>query len=77
MHRRRAVLALLLAVSGPVALAQQPTPGAVFTLEEVMIPMRDGARLQTVIMPPVGRTEPLPSMLSRTPYGVPSESPTV
>ncbi len=41
-----------------------------------MIPMRDGARLQTVIMHPVGRTEPLPIMLSRTPYGVPSESPT-
>ena len=76
MHHRRVILALLLALSGPVALAQQPKPGAVFTLEEVMIPMRDGARLQTVILHPVGRTEPLPIMLSRTPYGVPSEAPT-
>src|SRR3954463_9273978 len=55
--------------------AQQPT-GAIFTLEEVMIPMRDGSHLQTVIERPVGQTGPLPILLRRTPYGVPSESPT-
>lgn len=55
---------------------QQPAAGAIFALEEVMIPMRDGARLQTVIMHPVGRTEPLPIMFTRTPYGVPDASPT-
>ena len=74
MHHRIPHLALLL-LGVHVTRAQQPSPGPVFTLEEVMIPMRDGARLQTVIMHPAGRTEPLPIMLSRTPYGVPGASP--
>ena len=37
-----------------------------------MIPMRDGIRLQTVIITPAKRHGPLPIMLERTPYGVPS-----
>ena len=75
--RHRLLFLTVLAVMSPHASgAQQPVPGAVFTLEEVMIPVRDGAHLQTVIMRPVGRAEALPIMLSRTPYGVPSQSPT-
>ena len=66
--------ALLIAATAPIAHAQQSSP--IFTLEEVMIPMRDGARLQTVIMRPVGRTEALPILITRTPYGVPAQSPT-
>ena len=54
----------------------QQAAGPIFTLEEVMIPMRDGAHLQTVIERPVGQTGPLPILLRRTPYGVPSTSPT-
>ena len=50
--------------------------GPIFTLEEVMIPMRDGAHLQTVIERPTGQANPLPILLRRTPYGVPSQSPT-
>ena len=76
MRHPRPLLAALLILAVHSASAQQPTPGAVFTLEEVMIPVRDGVRLQTVIMRPVGRTEPLPIMLRRTPYGVPETSPT-
>ena len=38
---------------------------------EVMIPMRDGTHLQTVIFTPVAATAPLPILLTRTPYGVP------
>src|SRR5258708_13985866 len=75
MPLRRSLLAALTTVAASLAGAQQPAPAAVFTLEEIMIPMRDGARLQTVIMRPVGRTEALPIMFSRTPYGVPSTSP--
>ena len=41
-----------------------------------MIPMRDGARLQTVIERPVNQTGPLPILLRRTPYGVPTTAPT-
>lgn len=41
-----------------------------FQFKEVMIPMRDGVRLQTVIVTPEGQKEPLPILLQRTPYGV-------
>jgi uncharacterized protein len=46
-----------------------------FTFKEVMIPMRDGVHLQTVILTPVDQHGPLPILLERTPYGVPSEAP--
>ncbi|MEP7377023.1 MAG: CocE/NonD family hydrolase [Chitinophagaceae bacterium] len=35
----------------------------------VMIPMRDGVKLFTVILSPVGNTKPLPVLITRTPYG--------
>jgi uncharacterized protein len=41
--------------------------------QEVMIPMRDGVKLQTVILTPAKQSEPLPVMLERTPYGVPDK----
>jgi putative CocE/NonD family hydrolase len=57
--------------------AQQPAPSApppVFTFQEVMIPVRDGVHLQTVILTPLdhpGGGGPLPILFRRTPYGVP------
>jgi putative CocE/NonD family hydrolase len=59
---------LLLATNGS---AQQPPPQPAFTFQEVMIPVRDGVRLQTVILTPTDRAGPLPILLRRTPYGVP------
>ncbi len=44
--------------------------------EEVMLPVRDGVHLQTVIMRPANHPEPLPILLLRTPYGVPAAAPT-
>jgi putative CocE/NonD family hydrolase len=44
------------------------------TYREVMIPMRDGVRLQTVIVAPKHPRGPLPFLIDRTPYGVPAES---
>ena len=41
-----------------------------FTQREVMIPMRDGVKLQTVIFTPNQSSGPLPMLLKRTPYGV-------
>ena len=41
-----------------------------FSRTEVMIPMRDGVKLFTVILAPENSTQPLPIMLNRTPYGV-------
>lgn len=40
---------------------------------ETMIPMRDGIKLNTVIFTPKDQSEPLPFLLSRTPYGVSNE----
>jgi len=42
-------------------------PGADFERREVMIPMRDGIKLHTVLMIPKGATK-APIMLTRTPY---------
>ena len=52
-----------------------PAKKALFEYQEVMIPMRDGIRLQTVILRPVGVSAPLPILLTRTPYGVPAKAP--
>jgi hypothetical protein len=46
-----------------------------FRYQEVMIPMRDGVRLQTVVLTPAEMKEPLPMLLQRTPYGVPEKAP--
>jgi putative CocE/NonD family hydrolase len=68
-----AAVAMLLWADG--VQAQQSTEKPPFTFEEVMIPMRDGALLQTVILTPNNQKDPLPILFRRTPYGVPSRSP--
>ncbi len=45
-----------------------------YTFTEVMTPMRDGVRLQTVILAPRDAGEPLPILLRRSPYGVPAKA---
>lgn len=55
--------------------AQQSAAQPAFTFKEVMIPMRDGARLQTVILAPSNQKGPLPILFRRTPYGVPGRPP--
>ncbi|MFY9742826.1 MAG: CocE/NonD family hydrolase [Candidatus Sulfotelmatobacter sp.] len=69
---------VLLFVSGAAQTPQQSTPQAkpIFTLQEVMVPVRDGIRLQTVILTPVNQHGPLPILFRRTPYGVPEKAPT-
>lgn len=41
-----------------------------FKRTEMMIPMRDGTKLFTVVLAPENQTEPLPILMDRTPYGV-------
>ena len=41
-----------------------------FSKTESMIPMRDGIKLHTEIFVPKNSREPLPFLLTRTPYGV-------
>jgi len=77
------VLGLVALAALAVPLAQAPAQqiiapvpiAAAFTFEEVMIPMRDGTRLQTVILRPTNKPGKLPILLQRTPYGVPAKAP--
>ena len=55
--------------------AQQAPAKPLFNLKEVMIPVRDGVHLQTVILTPVDQSGPLPILFRRTPYGVPEKPP--
>src|SRR5712691_9661949 len=68
----RVSLVLLAAVFASTARAQQPAPPAAdsdYATSDVMIPMRDGVRLHTVIVTPKNATAPLPILMERTPYG--------
>jgi hypothetical protein len=70
---RLAVATLLVAASS--GNAQQPASVAdQFDHQTVMIPMRDGVRLNTEIFTPKGATAPLPILFRRTPYGVGANS---
>jgi putative CocE/NonD family hydrolase len=60
-----------LALSACFALADD------FTKREVMIPMRDGVKLHTVIFRPVDSPATLPILFERTPYGAPNEERTL
>jgi len=74
----RFVLPVLISISAIAQqnpAPQQPAPKPLFKLEEVMIPVRDGVHLQTVILIPVDQTAPLPILFRRTPYGVPDKPP--
>ena len=50
--------------------AQTDEPSIQLNFQEVMIPMRDGVRLQTVVLSPKNPKGPLPFLIERTPYGV-------
>ena len=58
-----------------VGLTAQAWGQSPFRHQEVMIPMRDGLHLQTVILTPLHQTGPLPILIRRTPYGVPDKAP--
>ena len=75
-HIRRLLLPLLIATLAAAQPTQQP-PAAkpLFKLREVMIPVRDGVRLQTAILTPIDQQGPLPILFRRTPYGVPDKAP--
>ena len=55
--------------------AQAPAAQPIFQYQEVMVPVRDGVHLQTVILTPANATKPLPILFRRTPYGVPEKAP--
>ncbi len=72
------VLISVFAMHRSVVVSQQNSQAAakpILTFNEVMIPVRDGVHLQTVIMTPEDQREPLPILFRRTPYGVPAKAP--
>lgn len=81
MRRTLTAIALALAAATPLmgrdqALPVPTTARPAYRFERVMIPMRDGARMETVIIRPVDAKGPLPILLERSPYGVPDAAPT-
>jgi len=50
--------------------APAPDPAAAFTVQDVMIPARDGVKLFTKIFTPKNQQGPLPIVFRRTPYGI-------
>ena len=77
MRAVRLVRFLLLLFAAPALGQDAPRPAAkpIFDFKEVMIPVRDGVHLQTVILTPGNATGPLPILFRRTPYGVPEKAP--
>jgi putative CocE/NonD family hydrolase len=63
------ILSLILLVTAATSFAQTK-PGDKYNRQEVMIPMRDGVRLHTVIFTPKESSDKLPFLMERTPYGV-------
>ncbi len=70
----RYLLALGAAAAAVWAAAHAGAQAPAFSYRQVMIPMRDGVKLQTVILTPNGATRPLPILFRRTPYGVPANA---
>ncbi len=73
--RSSVVIAVLVGLLAIPAQAQEPAGKPIFKLQEVMIPMRDGVKLQTAILTPVDQQGSLPILFRRTPYGVPEKPP--
>jgi hypothetical protein len=76
--RGAACLAILAAFVGCRGRAQTRSDASrsapAFAYQQVMIPMRDGIRLQTAILSPKDTRGPLPILFRRTPYGVPANA---
>ena len=75
LHRAISRLAVLILLSTvifqpPQITVAQASQRITFARTEAMISMRDGVRLHTVILTPQTQGEPLPILMTRTPYGV-------
>lgn len=72
---RFSVLFVLLLACLPPARPQQAPAQSPFSMQQVMVPVRDGLHLETVILRPLNHPGPLPILFTRTPYGVPDKAP--
>src|SRR3954463_8196985 len=73
LHRKyqamRRILLLLILTINYTLLIAQPSTIKSYTKKTYMVPMRDGVKLYTVVLSPVGATAPVPILIERTPYG--------
>jgi len=63
--------AIALCAAFAASLAAQAAAAPEYSFTQVMIPSRDGVKLNTVIYAPKNQAGPLPFMFIRTPYGAP------
>lgn len=61
---------LTTATQAQAVAATQPSPEDAFDRQSIAVPVRDGIKLNTVVVTPKQQEKPLPIMLVRTPYGV-------
>ena len=63
----------LLCVTLNIHAQESPATKSNYRVQEFMVPMRDGVHLQTVVITKANQAQPLPILLTRTPYGVLSQ----
>src|SRR5262249_57161447 len=63
-----------LGVAAAMVVAQSGGKKPAYTYRKVMVPVRDGVKLETVILTPTDRKGPLPILFRRSPYGVPASA---
>jgi len=66
--------AILACAFTAASVTRQGAQAPAFTYRRVMIPVRDGIKLETAIMTPSNAPGPLPILVRRTPYGVPASA---
>ena len=71
---KKALLILALVCFSGAVFSQQPIP-LLYNKTSVMIPMRDGVQLYTVILTPVNNSQTYPFLIQRTPYSADSRLP--
>lgn len=64
------IVSILVLSTADARLQNAPNPADRFEVSDVMIPMRDGKRLNTKIFVPRNQAGPLPIIFKRTPYGI-------
>src|SRR5262245_38567954 len=68
----RALIGLV--VAGATLAMQNVAQTPAYSFRKVMVPVRDGVKLETVILTPTARKGPLPILFRRSPYGVPADA---
>ena len=69
-----AAFVLLSAAAAALFIYRAGAQAPAFSYRKVMVPTRDGVRLETVILAPANAAGALPILFRRTPYGVPASA---